>query len=145
MRYAIYEPTPPGAASYLKKYLENKVVYDLGAGYGEFAAEMYKYAKRVVAVESDPHIAIQYPWKGIECIENDFMQVDLKEAEVIFVFLSFVGMYALTRKLIKDNWHGIVISHYYSLQNLDTRPMPPSEVIVAEIDGGAIPFLIYKL
>lgn len=145
MRYAIYEPTPPEAAAHLKKHIEGKVVYDLGAGEGTFAAAMFKYAKKVVAVESDEYLAVKYPWKGIKCICKDFMEVDLKEAEVLFVFLSFVGMYALSRKLMKDNWHGTVISHYYSLQDLTTRPIPPSEVIVAEIEGGAIPFLIFKV
>lgn len=143
MRYSTYEPSPIIAVDYIKHLIEGKIVYDAGSGSGEFARAMAQYAKKVVGVELDSELAEMGQGKGIEVINDDFMNVDLSEAEVIYAYLSFIGNYALTRKL--KNWNGTVISLLYPLHDSLAAIIRPDEVIHVEQGDVAVPLLIYKL
>jgi len=145
MRYAIFEPTPVAAVERLKETLKGKVVYDLGAGDGKFAKAMGRFAKRVVAVETDPRLALECKWAGLETIQQSYMKIDLSKAEILYVFMGFVGLYALTKKLRKDNWHGILISHYYPMQDEPGKAVPANLIIDVEHEDGIFPLLIYFL
>lgn len=121
------------------------MVYDLGAGNGSFPLAMQKYAKKVVAVELDPALASDCRFRGIETIEDNFVNVSLDGAEVIYLFLNLMGNYAITKKIQEDNWHGTIISHFYPLMNDITDFIKPDEVIDVNIYGFRAPFLIYKI
>ncbi len=144
-RYSIFERTPNSAVEYIKELIKDKVVFDVGAGDGSFAKEMQKYAKKVVAVEEDRSLWIYLIDGGLESINDDFMNVPLTDAEVIFVFMSFTGNYALTQKLKEEDWHGMVISHYYPLQETPVDWIKPDKVIDVNTDGVRFPLLIYNL
>ncbi len=143
MKYSVYEPSPIIAVDYIKHLIEGKVVYDIGCGSGEFAKAMARYANKVVGIELDFSLAEKSRAKGIKTLSNDFMVMDLNEAEVVYAYLSFIGNYALTRKL--KNWHGTVISLLYPLHNSLTEIIKPDEIIHVEEGDISVPFLIYKL
>lgn|SRR3990167_4146815 len=145
MLYVRFERSPKEGVEFIKEYIKDKVIYDLGAGDGSFAEEMQKIAKKVVAVELDPILASDCKFRGLETIEDDFMKVSLKEAEVIYIFLNLMGTYALTKKLQDENWHGTLISHYYPLQHALHDIIKPDEMINVSINYHRFPLLIYKL
>lgn len=116
MRYfAPNEQTPIEAADGLKHLLKGQRVFDLGAGDGTFALAMSQYADKVVAVEADPELAMKCRERGLETICENFLDVNLTPASVLFVFMSFYGTSALTTLLKDTGWRGTVISHYYPL------------------------------
>lgn len=145
MRYAVYEPTPIESVDYIKDIIKDKVVYDIGSGSGHFAMAMSLYAKKVVGIEEDEMYAGDCEIRGLETIKSDFMMVNLEEAEVLFFFMGFIGAYALSKKIVEDNWHGTVISHYYPLQHSPTDLWEPSEIIDVKTKNMRFPFLIYKI
>lgn len=140
MNYAPYEITPIEAVESIKPFIQGKSVYDLGAGYGDFALAMKQYATQVIAIEDDDMLAIHSRKRGVQTIIEDFLDVDLSKAEVIYIFMSFYGTMMLTKKLLKEDWHGTVISHYYPLHLNIAEPMKPDEFI-----NEVVPFLIYHL
>ena len=142
MNYAEYQPTPIEAVDELVSHIEGKVVYDLGAGEGAFLEAVQPYAKDVVAIEFNHRLAEKCRERGLYTIEEDFVSVNIHEADVIFCFLSLIGNYTLTKKLKRDDWHGTVISHFYPLQDSPLMAIPPDEVIDV---NDRIPFLIYNL
>lgn len=143
--YVRFEPTVPEAVEFIKDYIKDKIVYDLGAGNGSFALAMSKYATRVIAVELDPVLASDCKYRGLETINEDFMRVPVKEADIIYVFLNLIGTYALTKKLKEEEWHGTLISHYYPLQNGLHDIIKPDKIIDVSINYHRLPFLIYNL
>ena len=145
MKYVVFEPTKPEAVEFIKDLIQDKVVYDLGAGNGSFGLAMKPYAKRVVAVEIDQLLASDCRYRNLETIQENFMKVSVSEAEVIFLFLNLIGTYAITKKLQEENWHGTVISHYYPLQNSLDDLIKPDKVIDVVVDGDRFPFLIYNI
>lgn len=145
MRYVIFEPSQPESVEFIKEYIQDKVVYDLGAGNGSFALAMQPYAKKVVAVEIDPLLASDCRYRGLETIQDSFMKVSIKEAEVIYLFLNLIGSYAITKRLQEEQWHGTVISHFWPLQNSLFDMIKPDKVIDVVLDGDRFPFLIYNL
>lgn len=145
MKYAIFEPTPVEAVTYIQNLIKDKVVYDIGAGDGKFALAMTEYAKKVVAVESDEMYAGDCVLRGLETINTSFLNIPLYTAEVIFIFMSSIGNYALTHKLQDDNWHGTVISHYYPLMNSPTDLIKEDQLIDIKLPGLRLPFLVYNI
>lgn len=141
MKYAIFQPTPPENAELIKHLIEGKVVYEIGAGSGSWAQAMSKYAKKVVCIENDPILADECESKGLETISDDFTKVDLKEADVIYIFMSMMGNYNLAKKIQKEGWHGTVISGLYPMFLDPTDPPSPDQII----QGEQIPLLIYQL
>ena len=130
---------------FIKDYIKDKVVYDIGAGEGKFAVAMKKYAKEVVAIEADPVLFAECQSRGVESIYSNFLDVDFEEADVLYIFMNFLGNYALTKKLQEDDWAGIVISQYYPLQNNVTDMIPPDKVIDVNLPSGKFPFLVYHV
>lgn len=145
MLYCSFEPSKPEIVEFIKPYIEDKVVYDVGAGNGSFCLAMQPYAKKVVAVEIDPLLASDCRYRGVETIEDNFVNVDLKEAEVLYLFLNFFGNYAITQKLKEENWHGTVISHFYPLLNSIYDLIKPDKIIDVNTGGFRAPFLIFNL
>jgi len=139
--FAVNQPTPDGVAEILRPHYEGKVVYDLGAGNGNFALQMAQYAKKVVAVEIDETLAGDCRIRGLETIHGDFMDVDLSGAEVIYIFMSFFGTCALTNKLRELNWTGTVISQYYPLHTDLLAVEKPNVTVFVD----HIPYLVYKI
>lgn len=95
MNYARFEPTPPECVESIKEFIQDKVVYDFGAGDGEFSKVMANlYAKKVIGIESDESMLKKYTPGPSNCEMwlGDFMQRDLSQVEVIYCFLSFVGI-----------------------------------------------------
>lgn len=106
---------------------------------------MSGYAKKVVAVEIDPMLAGDCKLRGLETIEDNFLNVNLENADVIYIFLNLMGNYAVTKKIQEEKWHGILISHFYPLMNDITDFIKPNEVINVNINGFRAPFLIYNI
>lgn len=145
MKYADYQPTPIEAVDYMKPFIEGRVVYDLGAGDGTFAQAMSEHAKKVVAVEMDGELSNKCSSRGIETINENFMNVDLSDADVIFIFMGLVGNYTLTKKLARDKWKGTVLSHYYPLQEMPMFPFMPNELIDVRVGNIEFPILRYEI
>mgnify|MGYP001579718376 CR=1 FL=1 len=145
MLYVRFEGSPREGVEFIKDYIKDKIVYDLGAGDGSFAEEMQKYATRVIAVELDPVLAADCKYRGLEVINQDFMRVPVQEAEVIYIFLNLMGTYAITKKLQDEEWHGTLISHYYPLQNALHDIIKPDKIINVSINYHRFPLLIYNL
>ena len=145
MNFAEYQETPIGVIEYIKHLVKGKVVYEIGAGEGILASEIAKHAKKVVAIESNQVLGEKCIVRGIETKIGNFLEEDLSEAEVIFIFMSFVGNYALTKKLDADNWSGTVISHFYPLLDSMTELRKPTEVIDVNLINGRFPLMIYEL
>lgn len=145
MLLANYEPTPTQAARALEPYIKGKVVYDLGAGEGRFAKAMAEYAEKVVCVEAQEGLAEICQQTKLQVIHGNFLEVNLQEAEVIYVFLSFMGMYALTNHLAEIGWKGTVISHYYPMHKTSHQMIAPDDNIDVDLGYVRFPFLIYQL
>lgn len=119
MRVASFETTPIEAVDYIEALIEGKVVCDVGAGDGAFAVAMSPYAKEVIGLEIDPTITPLFRGvAGVKMEYVNFMEYDFSKVEVIYCFLSFVGMYNLAAKLERDDWHGTIISNFYPYQSL---------------------------
>lgn len=146
MNYASFEETPIESVDFIKNLIEDKIVYEIGSGFGNFSRAMEKYAKKVIGIElENPLSNTQYFSDNIEIINDNFLKVDLKNAEIIYIFMGLVGNYALTKKLQDTNWHGTVISHFYPLMNDLTDLIKPNRVIDVNLGDSRFPFLIYNL
>lgn len=143
MIYSLFQQTPFECVNDLKDLIEDKVVYDIGAGDGEFGKVMANlFAKKVVLIENDPTIKLKpADMPNVEYILDDFMKVDLSKAEVIYIFMSFIGNYNLTRKLKAAHWHGTVISALYPMYENIADSWLPDKIIHSK----DLPFLIYNL
>lgn len=139
--FAVNQQTPDGVAEALRPHYEGKVVYDLGAGNGNFALQMAQYAKSVVAVELDETLAGDCRMRELETIQDDFLNVNLSQAEVIYIFMSFFGTCALMNRLREIHWTGTVISQYYPLHVNLTAIEPPTTIVYVN----HIPYMIYKI
>lgn len=140
MIYAPNEVTPLEAVDDIKHLISGKVVYDLGAGEGNWAKAMSLYASKVICVEADSVLAKQCFIKDLRVELEDYLLVDISRADVLYIFMSFYGTMMLTKRLIKEDWHGTIISHYYPLHLNMAQPIKPDLFI-----NGLVPFLIYNL
>lgn len=141
----MFEETSTVAIRFIAKYLIDKRVYEVGAGGGDFAKAILPLASRVKAIECDHELAQQCRAKGLETLEMDYMNADYADADVIFCFLNPVGMWALGRKLHAQRWHGILLSHTWTLKNLQMMDVMPKEVIEVIDYDVHFPILVYKL
>lgn len=143
MRYSDNEPTSPKIAESLRPFVAGKTVYDMGAGSGLFALALKErgQASKVVAVEYYVPIGNM---PNITVMRKDFMKVDIKQAEVLYCFTSFLGSYALTQKIKRDKWEGTVITQYYPLNDYFGHYYEPHEIIHADNGDSFLPILIYQ-
>jgi predicted RNA methylase len=73
----------------------SKLVFDLGAGYGNIAFKTAELGAQVVAVEADPFKAWWIQSKiskkqlsSVRCIKNNLLEVNLAKADVLLCYLS---------------------------------------------------------
>jgi len=73
----------------------SKLVFDLGAGYGNIAFKTAESGAQVVAVEADPFKAwwiqreiSKKKLDSISCIKNNLLDVNLAKADVLLCYLS---------------------------------------------------------
>jgi predicted RNA methylase len=92
------------------KVSEGKLVYDLGAGFGNIAFQAHKTGASVVAVEADWFKAYWIKWQihrkklvNISCIQDNLLDVDLRRADVLLCYLSDSLMTKIARKHLKEN------------------------------------------
>jgi 23S rRNA (adenine-N6)-dimethyltransferase len=81
------------------------VVLDLGAGSGRLTAELARVARRVVAVELDPHWAarLRGRWENVDVVEGDAARVRLpREPFRVVANLPFDRTNDLLRLLLDD-------------------------------------------
>jgi len=127
--YAPYVPSDRKINWLIEPYIENKIVYDLGAGEGILACNMVNTAKSVVAVEIDKDKASICRSKGLETITANFMSVDLTPADVLYVYQGYIGANHLANKLQIEEWKGTVICNSYPLADILKKPKEYSEMI----------------
>lgn len=113
-----FVPTPEeeiGAFFYLAPVSASDTVYDLGSGDGRLLfVALEKGAQRAVGIEIDPErvgTALKIAKaKGLEdrvtFIQGDVMEVSLKEATIVFCYLSSEASTALKPKLESELKYG---------------------------------------
>ena len=102
MKFKPFSPTPPMEVYLIADLIKDGVVYDIGSGDGAFAKEMRNFAKEVKEIEIDPKFT-RTP--------QDFLEMNLNEAEVLYISMIQEGVTALGKKLEKDKYHGVVITY----------------------------------
>ena len=78
---------------------------DLGAGTGRLTAELARSARRVIAVELDPHLVerLRGRWANVEVLEADAREVELpREPFRVVANLPFHGTTEILRHLLDD-------------------------------------------
>lgn len=102
----------------LKLALKNPVIYDLGCGNGKFTREMAKKIpnSRIIGVEIDKiayfKANLVQKFKklpNISYIKDDFYNIDLSNADIVFFFLVGRDMSFIREKLEKDLKPGATI------------------------------------
>mgnify|MGYP000052908204 CR=1 FL=1 len=132
-----YSPTPEHVAYEMLKLAEAKpgeLVVDLGCGDGNILIVAAKYFKcRCIGVEINPHlaeIAIKRAKKEgvadlITIIVGDFFEVNVKDADVIALYLLLKTLHLLKYKLIREiKPNARIFLHDYSFDDIT-----PSKVI----------------
>jgi predicted RNA methylase len=102
----------------------SKVVFDLGAGYGNIAFKTSKSGAQVVAVEADPFkawwIQRQINKKklhGVTCIKNNLLNVDLAKADVLLCYLSGSLMNKIAEKELRKGT--VIVSCVHRIKKWD--------------------------
>jgi 23S rRNA (adenine-N6)-dimethyltransferase len=83
----------------------HELVVDLGAGSGRLTAELARAARRVVAVELDPHLAerLRDRWPNVDVVEADARRVQLPRKPFrVVANLPFDGTNEILRHLLDD-------------------------------------------
>lgn len=102
------------------------VIYDLGSGDGRLLFLAARQGARAVGVEINPYLvaltrvkALLSPYRGrIRVIWGDLWRTDLKEADVVFVYLLPWRMEALAAKLKKELQPGsLVVTNSFIFPN----------------------------
>lgn len=106
MKFEIFSPTPVIEIIYIADLIKDKIVCDVGSGDGVWAGEMREFAKEVKEIEIDSNFTDT---------PQDFVEVDLSIFEVLFINMGEIGAKELGKKLLRDGWHGIVISYSNTL------------------------------
>jgi hypothetical protein len=88
--------------------VSGKLVYDLGAGFGNVAFQAHKLDARVVAVEADFFKAWwikrqikKKQLKNISCIHGNLLEENLSKADVLLCYLSDTLMKKIAGKPLK--------------------------------------------
>jgi len=86
----------------------SKLVFDLGAGYGNIAFKTAESGAQVVAVEADPFKAwwiqreiSKKKLDGVTCIKNNLLDVNLAKANVLLCYLSGSLMNKIAEKELR--------------------------------------------
>jgi len=115
----------------LKKMIESAglkkkdVVYDLGCGNGKILLEAAKFCKKARGIEIDPLRVLMARMKtgkmnNVEVIRGNLFRQNLRDANVIFIFLRQRTNDKLMEKFRKELKKGTkIISHYWTL---DLKP-----------------------
>lgn len=121
---AAWDPTPMKVIRKIVDYLdlkENDVVYDLGCGDGRFVIEVAKrYNCKAVGIEIDPIryliAKIRVKLLGLEdrvkIVWGNFFNYSLKDATVVFCFLTEEANRKLEIKFSKELQYGTIIVSY---------------------------------
>lgn len=145
MRFSDFEQSPEEIAIKLKPLIEDKVVFDMGGGDGLFCSYLLTQgAQRAVNVELDPVLAERSKRAGIDTIEQNFMDTDLTDADVLYIFTSFYGSYNLTRKVRTDGWGGTIITQYYPMHDYFMNFIEPDRIVHVKAGLVYIPLLVYE-
>ena len=85
-----------------------KLVFDLGAGYGNIAFKTAESGAKVVAVEADPFKAwwikreiSKKKLDSVMCIKDNLLDVNLAKADVLFCYLSGSLMNKIAEKELR--------------------------------------------
>jgi len=99
----------------------SKLVFDLGAGYGNIAFKTAESGAQVVAVEADPFKAwwiqreiSKKKLDGVTCIKNNLLDVNLAEANVLLCYLSGSLMNKIAEKELRKGT--IVVSCVHQIK-----------------------------
>lgn len=121
---AAWDPTPMRIIKKIVDYLEPKetdVVYDLGCGDGRFLIEVAKRSKcRAVGIEIDPIryliARLRVKLLGLEdrvkVVWGNFFDYPLKDATIVFCFLTEEANRKLEIKFSKELQYGTIIVSY---------------------------------
>jgi predicted RNA methylase len=95
-----------------------KLVFDLGAGYGNIAFKTAESGAQVIAVEADPFKAwwiqreiSKKKLDGVKCIKNNLLDVNLTEADVLFCYLSGNLMNKIAEKKLRKGTKIVSCTH----------------------------------
>jgi len=120
-----YQPTPRGNLETMIEFSkpdESKKVYDLGSGFGRIVIEIAsRFHCACVGVEVDP---LKVWWsnrairsRGLQAkakvIRRNLLDVDISDADIVFVFLWEGIMQKLKDKVLREMKPGSVIVSYY--------------------------------
>lgn len=103
------------------KLNKDDVVYDLGCGDARIIIAAAKKAKKAKGIEIDP-LRFFISWLKIKILRlknarilfGDLFKTNLKDADVIFLFLRQKANNKLQKKFIKELKHGTrIVSHYW--------------------------------
>ncbi len=145
---APYIPTPIHVIQDILKTIplkDNDVVYDLGSGDGRTLIEIAKLNPTItgygyeidkelcqIAKQHIHHFKFE---NRLHILQQDIMESNLKNATIVFLYLSEKGNQTLTQKL-QSEFHGIVCSYYFPL-------FPNSECHHTSKDN--VPFYLHHL
>jgi len=112
------------AAARHAKIKKKDVIYDLGCGTGKaLIVANLKFEARGVGIEIDPVRAVFAKWQvwknkalGVKIIKQNFFNVDISEATVIYMYLVPNALRRLTNKLTHELRPGTkIVSYVYDL------------------------------
>jgi len=120
---AEYCPVPTDSMKRMiefSKLKRNEIAYDLGSGDGKIVLSASKRCKKAIGIEIDP---LRVLWsrlrakgKNIEIFRGNFFNHNLKDADVVFIFLRQKANDALEKKFKKEMKKGSrIVSHYWKL------------------------------
>ena len=80
--------SPPETAEAIKDLIKDKVVCDLGCGFGDLLSYLAKYAKKVIGVERYNHRAEIARTRGFEVILGDIFEIDIPKADIYYLWTT---------------------------------------------------------
>jgi SAM-dependent methyltransferase len=104
------------------------IVYDLGCGDARLVIEAAKYCQRAIGIEMDPlrylisllRVKIS-GLKNVQIRYGNFFNQDIRDADVVILFLSQGTNDRLRKKLEKLKRGTRIISHYYKFSGWETK------------------------
>lgn len=100
--------SPVEVAQALAPMIKGKVVCDLGSHTGKFAADLNKYAKKVICVDKEKKDLKKCKKRGLETVQGDIYEIDLPKADIYY---AYVHIYDST-KIVDALDKGILILSY---------------------------------
>jgi 16S rRNA A1518/A1519 N6-dimethyltransferase RsmA/KsgA/DIM1 with predicted DNA glycosylase/AP lyase activity len=104
----------------ISKLKKNETFYDLGSGDGKVLLHAAQKCKKAIGVEIDPLRVLisklKCKGKNIEIREGNFYSQNLKDADVIFIYLRQWTNDKLERKFLKELKKGTrIVSYFWKL------------------------------